>query len=313
MKIVFMGTPEFAVASLDQIHKSIHDVIAVVTAPDKPSGRGRKLKGSAVKDYALENDILVLQPPKLKAPDFIEALQELNADLFAVVAFRMLPEVVWGMPPKGTINLHGSLLPQYRGAAPIHRAVMNGEVKTGVSTFFIEKDIDTGDIILQETLPIGPLENTGAVHDKMMVLGAEVLVKTLDCIAEDHINPVKQEDVLPENINHAPKLFREQCVIDWHQDANVIHNFIRGLSPFPSAWTVLSGKVLKIHQAAPIRQEHNHPSGTVLIENQLLKVACENGFIEVQKLQLEGKKRMEVSDFLRGMNSDDLNGVLLHL
>ncbi|MGB0423763.1 MAG: methionyl-tRNA formyltransferase [Flavobacteriales bacterium] len=313
MKVVFMGTPEFAVASLDKIHNSEHEVVAVVTAPDKPSGRGRKLKGSAVKEYALEQNIPVLQPPKLKAPEFIEELQKLNADLFVVVAFRMLPEVVWNMPNKGTINLHGSLLPQYRGAAPIHRAVMNGETETGVSTFFIEKEIDTGDILLQEVLPIGPLENTGDVHDKMMVLGADVLLKTLDCIASNNIKPIKQDDVLPEDIKNAPKLFRNDCVINWNQEVNMVHNFIRGLSPFPSAWSMLSDKVLKIHAAKPLIEKHKLENGTIVLENDQLKVACLGGFILVEQLQLEGKKRMKIGDFIRGMQADSLHNVVLHL
>ena len=308
-----MGTPEFAVASLDKINGSEHEVVAVVTAPDKPSGRGRKLKGSAVKDYAIEQSIPVLQPPKLKAPEFIEELERLNADLFVVVAFRMLPEVVWNMPEKGTINLHGSLLPQYRGAAPIHWAVMNGESETGVSTFFIEKEIDTGDILLQETLPIGLFDSTGDVHDRMMALGADVLLKTLDCIDSGNINPIKQVDVLPKDIKNAPKLFRDKCSINWNQEVLYVHNFIRGLSPFPSAWSMLSGKVLKIHQAKPLHEKHDLEFGTIVLENNLLKVACSGGFVQVEILQLEGKKRMNSEDFIRGMQLDQLHNKVLHV
>lgn len=297
-----MGTPEFAVASLDALMKAGLNIIAVVTAPDKPAGRGLKMHESAVKQYATANGLPVLQPIRLKDPDFILSLQQLKADLQIVVAFRMLPEVVWNMPPLGTINLHGSLLPQYRGAAPINWAVINGEKETGVTTFKLKHEIDTGDILLQRAFGIAEDETAGDVHDRMKVIGADLLVETVKGLAAGTLKE-KPQDALATNtvLKHAPKIFTETCVIDWSHSTLDIHNLIRGLSPFPGALTKLDGKVLKIYKSATEYQDHQQPIGTVFTDGKnFLKFATSNGFIHVLDLQLEGKKRMSVTDFLRG-------------
>lgn len=297
-----MGTPEFAVASLDALVKAGYDIIAVVTAPDKPAGRGLKMHESAVKQYAVAHGLPLLQPIKLKDPNFIQALQELKADLQIVVAFRMLPEVVWNMPPMGTINLHGSLLPQYRGAAPINWAVINGEKETGVTTFKLKHEIDTGNILLQRTFPIGENETAGEVHDRMKLIGADLLVETINGFKNDSLKE-KPQDVFSENalLKHAPKIFTETCVIQWDRSTITIHNLIRGLSPFPGALTKLDGKVLKIYKSATELQQHQHPTGTVFTDGKsFLKFATADGYILVLDLQLEGKKRMSINDFLRG-------------
>lgn len=247
MKIVFMGTPDFAVASLDAIVQANFDVVAVVTAPDKPAGRGQKLNESAVKKYAVEKGIPVLQPEKLKNPEFIEELRSYQADLQVVVAFRMLPEIVWNMPAKGTINLHGSLLPQYRGAAPINHAIINGEKESGVTTFFLKQEIDTGDIILSDSVPIADDETAGDLHDKLMVVGANLLVKTLHAVEANNIT--EQPQPQNDDLKHAPKIFKEDCKIDWNNPAQTIHNLIRGLSPYPTAFTILNDKNLKVFKA----------------------------------------------------------------
>lgn len=302
MRIIFMGTPEFAVASLDALIKAGCNIVAVVTAPDKPAGRGLKMHESAVKQYALANHLPILQPVKLKDPDFIQALQQLKADLQIVVAFRMLPEVVWNMPALGTINLHGSLLPQYRGAAPINWAVINGEKETGVTTFKLKHEIDTGDILLQRSFPIGEDETAGEVHDRMKIIGAELLVATVEGLASGTLKESPQ-DILNQDrvLKHAPKIFTETCVINWNHSVSEIHNLIRGLSPFPSALTKLDGKVLKIYKSSIELKQHDDIPGSVNTDGKsFLKFAATNGYVYILDLQLEGKKRMSVADFLRG-------------
>ena len=302
--IVFMGTPAFAVASLDALVKAGFTISAVVTAPDKPAGRGLLLQESAVKKYAVENNLPVLQPVKLKDPAFISALAALNANVFVVVAFRMLPEIVWNMPPMGTINVHGSLLPSYRGAAPINWAVINGEKETGVTTFKLKAAIDTGNILLQDKLPISEADTAGTIHDKMMVLGANLLVTTLHGIINNTLAEKDQEDIInndPNLLKHAPKIFTETCTIDWNNDAESIFNLIRGLSPFPGALTKLDDKIFKIFAAQKEICKHQSPAGSVLTDNKTyLKFACADGYLHITDLQLEGKKRMQVQDFLRG-------------
>ncbi len=307
MKVVFMGTPDFAVAVLKVLVEEGIEVVAVVTAPDKPTGRGQKMNESAVKKYAQEVNLPVLQPEKLRNQDFISELRSFDADVFVVVAFRMLPEVVWSMPPKGTINLHGSLLPQYRGAAPIHWAVINGEKETGVTTFFIEKEIDTGNIIFSEKITIGESENTGSVHFRLMEVGANLVLKTVKAIDEGEYPQIPQD--FSTELKHAPKIFKETCQIDWSKSIAELHNFVRGMSPFPVAWTMLNEKVLKIYEAEPlvnlseeiISEEIQYPGISILTDKKtFLAVKTSDGFLNLKTIQLEGKKRMEVSDFLRG-------------
>lgn len=305
-RIVFMGTPPFAVASLDALVKAGFTISAVVTAPDKPAGRGLQLQESAVKKYAVENNLPVLQPVKLKDPAFISALEALNANVFVVVAFRMLPEIVWNMPPMGTINVHGSLLPSYRGAAPINWAVINGEKETGVTTFKLKAAIDTGNILLQDKLPITDADTAGTIHDKMMVLGANLLVTTLHGIINNTLTEKDQEGIInndPNLLKHAPKIFTETCTINWNNTAESIFNLIRGLSPFPGALTKLDDKIFKIFAAQKEICNHQSPVGSVLTDNKTyLKFACADGYLHITDLQLEGKKRMQVQDFLRGYN-----------
>ncbi|MCC6307108.1 MAG: methionyl-tRNA formyltransferase [Chitinophagaceae bacterium] len=303
MRIVFMGTPEFAVASLDALKKAGFNIVGVVTAPDKPAGRGMQLQQSAVKKYALEQDLKILQPEKLKNPDFLEELKNLHADLQVVVAFRMLPEVVWNMPSKGTINLHGSLLPQYRGAAPINWAVINGEKETGVTTFKLKHEIDTGNILLQRSFPIGEDETAGEVHDKMKEIGAQLLVETIKGISEGTLNEQSQSEIIENNqsIKHAPKIFTETCKIDFTKTAEKVHNLIRGLFPFPGAFTTLQGKTLKIFRSKKIIKTPDDRPGTFNTDQKTyLHFNCTDGMIDVLELQLEGKKRMKVEEFLRG-------------
>jgi methionyl-tRNA formyltransferase len=300
MKIVFMGTPDFAVASLDALVQANFDVVAVVTAPDKPAGRGQKLNESAVKKYAVEKGIPVLQPEKLKNPAFIDELRSYQADLQVVVAFRMLPEIVWNMPSKGTINLHGSLLPQYRGAAPINHAIINGEKESGVTTFFLKQEIDTGDIILSDRVPIADDETAGELHDNLMVVGANLLVKTLRAIEANKIT--EQPQPQNDDLKHAPKIFKEDCKIDWNSPAQTIHNLIRGLSPYPTAFTLLNEKNLKVFKAEIEDKEPGIVAGGFLTDGKTyLKFAAKDGFIKLLDIQYEGKKRMLIEDFLRGM------------
>ncbi len=297
-----MGTPEFAVASLDALVNAGCQIVGVITAPDKPAGRGMKLMQSDVKKYAVEKGLHVLQPEKLKNPEFLSELKGLQADVQIVVAFRMLPELVWNMPPMGTINLHGSLLPEYRGAAPIHWAVINGEAQTGVTTFKLQHAIDTGDILLQESFPIGPDDTTGDVHDRMKIIGANLLVKTIDGLAAGNIQEQAQSSLAnPADLKHAPKLFTENCQINWNRPVQELHDFIRGLSPFPGALSKLDGKILKVYRSSKEFKTHGLTTGTVVTDGKtVLKFAATNGFIHVLDLQLEGKKRMLVADFLRG-------------
>jgi len=305
-RIVFMGTPPFAVASLDALVKAGFTISAVVTAPDKPAGRGLQLQESAVKKYAVENNLPVLQPVKLKEPGFISALEAINENVFVVVAFRMLPEIVWNMPPMGTINVHGSLLPSYRGAAPINWAVINGEKETGVTTFKLKAAIDTGNILLQDKLPITDADTAGTIHDKMMVLGANLLVTTLHGIINNTLAEKDQEGIInndPNLLKHAPKIFTETCTINWNNTAESVFNLIRGLSPFPGALTKLDDKIFKIFAAQKEICSHQSPAGSVLTDNKTyLKFACADGYLHITDLQLEGKKRMQVADFLRGYN-----------
>lgn len=295
-----MGTPDFAVASLDALVQANFDVVAVVTAPDKPAGRGQKINESAVKKYAVENNIPVLQPEKLKNPDFLNDLKAYQADLQVVVAFRMLPEVVWDMPPKGTINLHGSLLPQYRGAAPINHAIINGEKESGVTTFFLTHEIDTGDIILSDSTPIAPDETAGGLHDKLMVIGANLLVKTVTAIAKGDYT--EQPQPQSDELKHAPKIFKEFCKVDWNNPSQQVYNLIRGLSPYPTAFTLLNDKTLKIFNAAIEDKEPGIAAGGFLTDGKTyLKFATKDGFIKLLDIQYEGKKRMLIEDFLRGM------------
>ncbi|MFN8288390.1 MAG: methionyl-tRNA formyltransferase [Chitinophagales bacterium] len=297
LRIVFMGTPEFAVPILDALLNSTHEVVGVITAPDKPAGRGMQLNESDVKKHAKAKGLNILQPEKLKNEVFLAELRALNADLFVVVAFRMLPEIVWNMPPLGTINLHASLLPQYRGAAPINWAVINGEHETGVTTFFLQHEIDTGKIIFQEKIEIRDSETAGELYDELMVLGANVMRKTVDAIAEGNYPQISQDHI--RDIKHAPKIFKEDCVIDWQKDSTAVYNFIRGLCPYPAAYTLINGKVFKIYSAR--KTEGNGEPGTYKTDGSTyLHFYCNAGAIDVLECQMEGKKKMSVGEFLRG-------------
>ena len=299
LKIVFMGTPQFAVASLQILVENGYDIVGVITATDKLGGRGKKqLIQSAVKKYALSKGLHILQPPNLKNPALVEELRSLQADLQVVVAFRMLPEVVWNMPPIGTINLHGSLLPKYRGAAPIHWAVINGEKETGVTTFFLKHEIDTGDVLMMERMQIGPDETTGEVHDRMMALGANVVLESVRKIESGQYELRPQDDVAATK---APKLKLETCQINFNQPLDVVYNFIRGLSPYPAAWTTLDDHQLKIYQAQKEYENHQLPPGSIISDDKsILKIAAPDGFIHVLNLKFEGRRRMDVRDFLNG-------------
>lgn len=295
-----MGTPDFAVASLSALVDAGFDIAGVVTAADKPAGRGQKLQESAVKKYALENGLKVLQPLKLKDPEFIAELQQIKADLQVVVAFRMLPEVVWTMPRYGTINLHASLLPQYRGAAPINHAIINGETESGVTTFFLKHEIDTGDIIFSERVPVGPADTAGDLHDKLMNTGAGLLVKTVRAIQTGNYS--EQQQIFSASLRHAPKIFKDFCRIDWNQPVKTIYDLIRGLSPYPTAFTELGGKTLKIFKSVCEETAPGVTPGELVTDGKsMLKFAAKDGFIQVTDLQYEGKKRMPVDEFLRGM------------
>ncbi|SEP06824.1 methionyl-tRNA formyltransferase [Mucilaginibacter gossypiicola] len=303
MRIIFMGTPQFAVASLDALIKAGSDIVAVITAPDKPAGRGQKVSESAVKQYAAANGLKVLQPEKLKNEDFIAELKALKADLQVVVAFRMLPEAVWNMPPKGTINLHASLLPQYRGAAPINWALINGEKESGVTTFFLKHDIDTGNILFTEKITLTGHEDAGELHDRLMNKGAGLLVKTVKAVESGRYNEHPQAQLAEgTELRHAPKIFKDDCKIDWAQPTLSIYNKIRGLSPVPTAYTELNGKNLKIYVSQYELSETDIQPGGFLTDNKTyLKFAAKDGFISLKDIQLEGKKRMGIEDFLRGV------------
>ncbi|MBK8088951.1 MAG: methionyl-tRNA formyltransferase [Chitinophagaceae bacterium] len=298
-----MGTPEFAVASLDALVKAGYNIVGVVTAPDKPAGRGMKMNESAVKKYAVEHKLHILQPEKLKNPEFIAELKSLKADLQIVVAFRMLPEAVWNMPPLGTVNVHGSLLPQYRGAAPINWAVINGEKETGVTTFKLKHEIDTGDILLQESFPIGEDDTTGEVHDHMKEVGAKLLVKTVEGLMNKTLVEKIQSSVVSSEsavLKHAPKIFTETCKIDFSKTVEEVHNLIRGLSPFPGAFTTLHDKMLKIYRSKKEITTQRLPAEFVTDGKTFLKFACSDGYVHLLEIQLEGKKKMLIEDFLRG-------------
>ncbi len=297
LKIVFMGTPEFAVPSVEMLHAAGYSIVGVITATDKHGGRGRStLLESAVKKRARELGLRILQPPNLKAPAFLETLRSLGADLQVVVAFRMLPEIVWNMPPRGTINLHGSLLPAYRGAAPINWAIIRGETVTGVTTFQLSHEIDTGDILLQHTMAIGPDETAGEVHDRMMVLGAETVLATVRGLEAGTLVPVPQDHT---KASPAPKLTHEMCRIAFDQPAAAVHNFIRGLSPYPTAWTILDEKQLNVIRSEPGQWDAS-PGQIRTHGNTMLEVSCAAGSIKFLEVQLQGKRRMEITEFLRG-------------
>lgn len=307
LKTVFFGTPDFAVASLNAIIRNGFNVSAVVTATDKVAGRGQKMQSSAVKKFAVENGLTVLQPEKLKDESFIETLRAIDADLFIVIAFRMLPEAVWSMPRLGTFNLHASLLPKYRGAAPINHAVMNGDTKTGVTTFFLQHEIDTGDIIDRVEVDILPEDNVGDVHDKLMALGAELTVKTINSIIDGTLRTTPQSELISEGTpcTPAPKIFKDTCGIDWSMPAERVHNLIRGLSPYPGAWTVLKSDItapteIKIFKSLLTDRKSNLTPGNIVIEKDRLFVACGDNFLEIVEMQPSGKKRMSADAYLRG-------------
>lgn len=301
LRIVFMGTPDFAVATLDALLKEKFNVVGVVTAPDKPAGRGQKLNESAVKKYALENNLTILQPTNLKSEDFIAQLSNLKANLQIVVAFRMLPKIVWQMPQFGTFNLHASLLPDYRGAAPINWAIINGETKTGVTTFFIDEKIDTGNIILQETVFIGENETLGELHDKLMAVGSKLVVKTVQLIEADKVLTIKQQETEGKA---APKIFSETCKINWNETLDNIYNLIRGLNPYPAAWTTLINNneaiKMKIFDIKKEYANHNYKAGKIITLKNEIKVAVTDGFIIIDTLQLAGKRKMDSKSLLNG-------------
>ncbi len=305
-----MGTPDFAVESLKAIIENGYEVVGVITAPDRPAGRGRKLQESAVKQYAVSQDIKVLQPEKLKNPEFLEELKSLNANLQVVVAFRMLPELVWDMPEYGTFNLHGSLLPQYRGAAPINWAIINGEKESGVTTFFIEKEIDTGKVLFQEKVAIEPTDNAGSLHDKLMVVGGELVVKTLKAIVEDDYSETLQELMFTDETELKPahKIFKQDCKIDWNKDMSKVNNFVRGLSPYPCAWTefkkeeeLLSTKIYELE----ILDTNEHEFKVESDNKTFIHVSTPNGKLSIIEFQPAGKRKMKVVDYLKGNKFDD--------
>jgi len=307
LRIVFLGTPDFAVASLKALVNEGCNIVGVVTAPDKPAGRGLQLQQSAVKKYAVEQNLHILQPEKLKNEIFIKELQLLKADVQIVVAFRMLPEIVWNMPPLGTINVHGSLLPQYRGAAPINWAIIHGEKQTGVTTFKLKHEIDTGNILMQETIEINDDESAGQLHDKMQEVGANLLVNTIKELANNAVKEFEQlSNTNPEltALKHAPKIFTETCKINWSSTVDEAYNLIRGLSPYPTAFTFLKEKKCKIFACTKTITNHTNATGDVVTDNKTyLKFACSNGYINITDLQLEGKKRMLIEEFLKGYRS----------
>ena len=307
LKVVFFGTPDFARASLEAIHTSAHEVVGVVTVADKASGRGQKVHQSPVKTYAVEHGLPLFQPEKLRNEEFLSQIQSLNADIFVVVAFRMMPKVLFSMPRLGTFNLHASLLPDYRGAAPINYAVINGETKSGVTTFFINEKIDEGNILLQAETEISPEDNAGTLHDRLMEIGAKLVVETLDGLAEGKLTEIPQNQ--KENPKTAYKIFKEDTKIDWEKEVEVIHNFIRGMSPYPAALTVLEvggeQKILKIFKGKFQKIEHSKENGAIEISKNEFKIYAKNGVYFPEELQLEGKKRMNLKDFLNGFHSFD--------
>ena len=303
LRIVFMGTPEFAVGILDTIIKNNYEVVGVITAADKPAGRGQKIKYSVVKEYALENNLTLLQPTNLKDESFLEELKSLNANLQVVVAFRMLPEVVWKMPSLGTFNLHASLLPNYRGAAPINWAIINGETKTGVTTFFIDDKIDTGAMILSKETPISSIESAGELHDRLMAIGSEAVVETLALIEKGNVVTTIQTD--SSDIKTAYKLNKDNCKIDFSKSGKEIYNLIRGLSPYPSAWCFFKDETeewnVKLYEAKLVEESHNLEVGSIITTKKEIKIAVNNGFLEILSLQFPGKKRMKSFELLNGI------------
>lgn len=307
LKVVFFGTPDFARASLEAIHTSAHEVVGVVTVADKASGRGQKVHQSPVKTYAVEHGLPLFQPEKLRNEEFLSQIQSLNADIFVVVAFRMMPKVLFSMPRLGTFNLHASLLPDYRGAAPINYAVINGETKSGVTTFFINEKIDEGNILLQAETEISPEDNAGTLHDRLIEIGAKLMMETLDGLAEGKLTEIPQNQ--KENPKTAYKIFKEDTKIDWEKEVEVIHNFIRGMSPYPAAFTILEvggeQKILKIFKGKFQKIEHSKEYGAIEISKNEFKIYAKNGVYFPEELQLEGKKRMNLKDFLNGFHSFD--------
>lgn len=311
LRIVYMGTPDFAVESLRRLVEGGYHVVAVITMPDKPAGRGHKIQYSPVKEYALAQGLKLLQPEKLKDESFIEELRALQADLQIVVAFRMLPEVVWNMPRLGTFNLHASLLPQYRGAAPLNWAIINGDTETGITTFFLKHEIDTGEIIQQKRIPILPEDNVGTIHDKLMVMGADMVVETVDAIIAGTISPIDQESIATEEpLRPAPKIFKETCHINWNKPCNEIHNLVRGLSPYPAAWCEWvspDGNRLgvKIFRTSPLPETGTSIPGSIRTDGKnFIEIACADGYVRIEELQLAGKRRMATADLLRGFHLD---------
>lgn len=313
LRIVFMGTPDFAVESLRILVDNGYNVVGVITMPDKPSGRGHKIQYSAVKKYALENNLPLLQPEKLKDETFLQDLKAWNADLQIVVAFRMLPEIVWDMPRLGTFNLHGSLLPQYRGAAPINWAIINGEKETGVTTFFLTHEIDTGKVILREKVRIGENDNAGKIHDELMHIGADLVRKTVDLILDDKVDAVAQEQLFVDEseLKSAPKIFKETCRVDWSKEVGEVHNLIRGLSPYPAAWTELycDGKEVqsvKIYTSSIVAADVELSLGSIRTDNKTyLHIACRGGYISINEIQFPGKKAMKIDELLRGYKFEE--------
>lgn len=312
LRIVYMGTPDFAVESLKALVEGGYNVVGVITMPDKPAGRGMKLQYSAVKQYAIEAGLPLLQPDKLKNEAFLQALKEWNADLQIVVAFRMLPEVVWNMPKFGTFNLHASLLPQYRGAAPINWAVINGDRETGITTFFLQHEIDTGNVIRQEKITIEETDNAGIVHDKLMYLGARLVTETVDQVLSGDLSAIPQNEMADESsLRPAPKIFKETCRIDWNKSVADAYNFIRGLAPYPAAWTEIVDEekkksMMKIYETSKEIVAHNHKPGTLFSDGKsYFKVALPDGYINILSLQIAGKKRMQVDEFLRGFRFNE--------
>ena len=301
MRLIFMGTPDFARVSLKKLLESKHEVLAVVTVPDKPKGRGLKLQPSPVKEFAVANQLPVFQPESLKDPEFIQTLKNFNADAFVVVAFRILPREVFTIPPKGTINLHASLLPKYRGAAPINWAIINGETETGVTTIFINERVDQGNILLQERVPIGPDMTAGELHDVLADVGADLLVKTLDQLESEGIKPKKQD---PSLVSKAPKITKEICHLNFNQSAQQVHNWIRGLSPYPAAFAYWNGKLLKLFRSRPVAagDSNAEPGTIVMVMKNAFSVQCASGIIDIFEVQLQGKKKMSVEAFLNGQS-----------
>ncbi len=310
LRIVYMGTPEFAVEPLKRLVDNGYNIVGCITMPDKEAGRGHKIQSSPVKDFAVAHNIPLLQPEKLKNEEFLEALKAWMADLQIVVAFRMLPKVVWDMPKYGTFNLHAALLPQYRGAAPLNWAVINGEKETGVTTFFLTEEIDTGKIALQEKIKIEDKDNVGTVHDKLMQVGADLVLKTVDLLIEGNLKTTEQKEFYTSEaeLKLAPKIFKETCKLDWSKTPTSIHNLVRGLSPYPAAWSILTDENgteynVKIFDTQVIQGNHTLPFGTIRAEKKTLDVAVNSGFVRILSLQMPGKKRITAEEFLRGFKN----------